>query len=452
MLEQWGEALGDVVSPHTRRLPALLVRSVLVALELTLIACVAESVLALPMAMYFHRATVLALPANLAVLPLIALLVPLAVLTFVLSLASSWLALLPGAMTALLLHGIVAGIRLLSHLDAAEVRVPGPAGWVALAAVGAWAGCCWLVRRGRWQAWLGALALPLITAAVLWPEPPLRHAGALEVTAIDVGQGDSLLAVNPEGSAMLIDAGGPVGGFGQAEVVAGFDVGQQVVSPYLWSRRMRRLDLMVLTHAHTDHMGGMPAVLANFRPRELWVGADPASPLYAALLADAARLGVTVRHVRAGDRIHWGSVEVLVLAPQPGYGNAGVPRNDDSVVLRMQLGKASALMEGDAERPSEDAMLARGLITPVTLLKVGHHGSRTSSNPEFLDAARPQQAVVSVGNGNTFGHPRGEVIAAFAQRGTRLFRTDQMGLTTFLLRPDGSVEDVTGTAESNPFP
>ena len=257
-----------------------------------------------------------------------------------------------------------------------------------------------------------------------------------------MGQGDSLLAVGPGGETMLIDAGGPVGSHGVSEVVSHFDVGEEVVSPYLWTRRLRRLDVLVLTHAHTDHMGGMPAVLENFRPRELWVSIDTGSPLYAALLGKAAALGVRVRHLHAGDEARFGSVAVSVLGPEVSYGNPGAPKNDDSLVLEMRLGKASVLLEGDAERPSEDAMAGAGRLDPVTLLKVGHHGSRTSSNPEFLALVRPRDAVVSVGLRNTFGHPRSEVIARFAGEGTHLFRTDEFGLTSFLLRPDGSIHEV----------
>jgi competence protein ComEC len=187
-------------------------------------------------------------------------------------------------------------------------------------------------------------------------------------------------------------------------------------------------------------MGGMPAILSDLHPRELWVGIDPDSRLYRALIADAARLQIPVRHLHAGDHQSWGSVQLEVLAPARSYSNPAAPKNDDSVVLHMQFGKASALLEGDAERPSEDTMVNAGLITPVTLLKVGHHGSKTSSNPEFLAAAQPREAVISVGRQNTFGHPRAEVIQRFAEAHTRLFRTDEFGLTTFLLSADGRVQ------------
>ena len=146
---------------------------------------------------------------------------------------------------------------------------------------------------------------------VLWPEPALVSHGMLEVTAIDVGQGDSILVVGPDGRTMLVDAGGPVGGLTEtAEATSRFDVGEEVVSPYLWSRRFRRLDVLVLSHAHSDHMGGMPAVMRNFRPRELWVSIDPNSEAYRALLVEAKELGVVVRHFYAGDRVTWDGIEV----------------------------------------------------------------------------------------------------------------------------------------------
>ena len=448
-LELWGEALADLLGHRARRLPARALRVAFWALELALVGVVAELVMVLPMAIYFHRAAVFALPANLLVVPLLGLLAPAAVATFAAALLSPWAALLPGAVTALLLHGVRAGIWQASRLQAANVRVPGPVWWVALLAVAGWCACCWAVRRSGWGAVAAALALPALAAMVLWPEPMIRTRGALEITAIDVGQGDSLLAVTPEGRTMLIDAGGPVGSHGVSEIVSNFDVGEEVVSPYLWTRRLRRLDVMVLTHAHTDHMGGMPAALENFRPRELWVSVDTGSALYAALLKKAGDLGIQVRHLHAGDQAMLGSVAVSVLGPEPAYRNPGAPRNDDSLVLEMRLGKASVLLEGDAERPSEDAMVAAGRLHPVTLLKVGHHGSRTSSNPEFLAQVRPVDAVVSVGKRNTFGHPRAEVIERFSSGRTHLFRTDEFGLTSFLLTADGGIHE---TVRGLPIP
>jgi competence protein ComEC len=268
----------------------------------------------------------------------------------------------------------------------------------------------------------------------------------LEVTAIDVGQGDSIFVVAPNGETMLVDAGGPVGAVSEAaEATSRFDIGEEVVSPYLWSRRVRRLDIVALSHAHSDHMGGMPAILRNFRPRELWVSIDPNSAAYRALLQEANDLGVLVRHFYAGDQLAWGGIRVSVLAPESGYANPGEPINNDSLVLRLQYERSSVLLEGDAEAPSERAMLTHGRLSPVTLLKVGHHGSRTSTTQEFFNATAPKDAVVSVGKGNTFGHPRYEVIARIAAARTKLYRTDEFGLTTFLLGRDGDIREIVGS-------
>jgi competence protein ComEC len=447
MLRVWGESFAGVFGEWAYGVPARVVRWGLIAVELALIGLVAELVMVLPMAMYFHRATVFALPANMLSVPLVAMVAPMALVTFCAALLSPWLAMVPGMCTALLLHGITAVIGRVSAVRMADMRVPGPVWWVGLLALAGWGFCMWAVRRSRGWAWAAVAVLPLIAVMVLWPERAVVSAGAMEVTAIDVGQGDSLLVVSPEGRTMLVDAGGPVGGVNEAaEATSRFDVGEEVVSPYLWSRRIRRLDVIALSHAHSDHMGGMAAVMRSFKPRELWVGVDPDSEAYRELLEEARGLGVVVRHLRAGEDVAWGGTKVKVLAPEVGYVNAGAPVNNDSLVMRVEYGKASVLLEGDAEAPSERAMLAR--MTPVTLLKVGHHGSRTSTTPEFFAAAAPKDAVVSVGKGNTFGHPRYEVIERIGAAGTRLYRTDEFGLSTFLLGRDGGIREVVGASDS----
>jgi competence protein ComEC len=447
MLRLWSETVEDIVGGWARGLPSLLVRWSLWALELALIGAVAEMVMVLPMAVYFHRATMFAVPTNMLSVPLVAVLAPMAVITFCASLLSPWAALLPGAATALLLHGVTGVIGRVSAVRAADLRVPAPVGWVALLAIVAWAFCCWAVRRSRGWAWTAVAVLPLVPLMVLWPEPAVVTPGMMEVTAIDVGQGDSIFIVGPDGSTMLLDAGGPVGGVTEAaEATSRFDVGEEVVSPYLWSRRLRHLDVLALSHAHSDHMGGMPAVMRNFKPRELWVSIDPNSDAYRALLSEAKSLGVQVRHFYAGDQIAWGGTQVTILAPEAGYSNPREPVNNDSLVMRMQYGKSSVLLEGDAEAPSEREMLAHGRIAAVTLLKIGHHGSRTSTTQEFLAAAAPKDAVVSVGRGNTFGHPRYEVIERIADARTKLYRTDEFGLTTFLLGRDGGIHEVAGAS------
>jgi competence protein ComEC len=447
MLRLWSETLAGIVGDWTRGLPSSLVRFSLWALELALIGAIAEMVMVLPMAVYFHRATMFAVPTNMLSVPLVAVLAPIAIITFCASLISPWVAMLPGAVTALLLHGVTGVIGRISAVHAADLRVPAPVWWIALLAVAAWAFCCWAVRRSRGWAWAAVAVLPLVALMVLWPERAIISSGMMEVTAIDVGQGDSIFIAGPDGATMLVDAGGPVGGVTEAaETTSRFDIGEEVVSPYLWSRRLRHLDVIVLSHAHSDHMGGMPAVMRNFRPRELWVSIDPNSEAYRALLAEATDLGVNVRHFYAGDQLVWGGTQVTILAPEAGYQNPSEPVNNDSLVMRMQYGQSSVLLEGDAEAPSEREMLERGRVAGVTLLKVGHHGSRTSTTQEFFNAAAPKDAVVSVGRGNTFGHPRYEVIERIAAARTKLYRTDEFGLTTFLLGRDGGIHEIAGAS------
>jgi competence protein ComEC len=447
MLRLWSEAIAGIAGDWARGLPSLLVRWSFWALELALIGAVAEMVMVLPMAVYFHRATMFAVPTNMLSVPLVAILAPIAVITFCTSLLGPWVALLPGAATALLLHGITGVIGRVSAVHAADLRVPAPVWWIALLAVVAWAFCCWAVRRSRSWAWTAVVVLAVVPLMVLWPELAIVSPGVMEVTAIDVGQGDSIFIVGPDGSTMLLDAGGPVGGVTEAaEATSRFDIGEEVVSPYLWSRRFRRLDVLALSHAHSDHMGGMPAVMRSFKPRELWVSIDPSSDAYRALLSEATELGVQVRHFHAGDQLAWGGTQVTILAPETGYANPREPVNNDSLVMRIQYGKSSVLLEGDAEAPSEREMLAHGRVAAVTLLKIGHHGSRTSTTQEFLDAAAPKDAVVSVGRGNTFGHPRYEVIERIAGARVKLYRTDQFGLTTFLLGRDGGICEVVGAS------
>ena len=432
-----GEHLSPLLGRAGLSLPALLARWTLWFCELLLVTCIAELFMTLPMAVYFHRVTALAIPANLLSIPFIGIMMPLVLLTFACSLIHPWVALVPGACTAALLHAITWTVTTISHFHAADVRIPAPELPVAALILLCWAFALWAIRKRRWIASAGLAALLVATVLVLWPEAAVRHRGVLEVTALDVGQGDSLLVVSPEGRTLLVDAGGPIGGpFAHATT---FDIGEEVVSPYLWSRRIRRLDAIALTHAHSDHMGGMPAILRNFRPRELWIGSNPNAPDYTALLAQARALGITVRRFHAGDSFVFGGTQVQVLAPQADYLPGNAPANNDSLVLDLHYGLSSALLEGDAEAASEQAMLRSGLILPATLLKAGHHGSRTSTTPSFLAAASPRAAVISVGRRNPFGHPRSEVILEFANTHTPLYRTDLMGASSFFLNQNGTL-------------
>jgi competence protein ComEC len=179
-------------------------------------------------------------------------------------------------------------------------------------------------------------------------------------------------------------------------------------------------------------MGGLPSVLRNFHPDELWVGKNPRFAAYNALLDEASGLHVRLRPLHSGDSLNFGATLIDVLAPFPDYMPGPEPTNNDSLVLHVRYQATSVLLEGDAEAPIEDAMLAEpGLQS--TLLKVGHHGSLTSTRPEFLAQVAPQWAVISCGLHNRFHHPRPEILARLQAAHVRTLRTDTIGCVSFRL-------------------
>jgi competence protein ComEC len=414
------------------------IRSSIRIVELVIVSVVVEMAMALPMAVYFHRITIFALPVNLFIVPLLAVLVPAALLTLIAALLWPAAAGVAAIFAAIPLHFAVWLVRVFGSLRLGDFRTPSPLLWQSLAFVAFLAAAILLARGGHRQRRAAWAALVVAVFPAVAPRPVDRPRHALLMEAIDVGQGDSLLLITPDGKTLLIDGGGFGGGPRQAPQE--FDIGEEVVSPALWARGIRRLDAVALSHAHSDHMGGLPAVLRNFRPAELWVGNNPDVASYRALLAEAAGLHVSVRVFRAGDAFRLGATQISVLAPSANYRPGSEPDNNDSLVLHVTYGATSVLLEGDAEAPIEQAMLAEpGLAS--TLLKVGHHGSITSTRPEFLARVAPQWAVISCGLHNRYGHPRGEVLAELQAARVRTFRTDLNGASCFVLDGKTTVAD-----------
>ena len=425
---------GPLASFLTTTLP----RAALALYELMVISAITQAVLVLPMRIYFHRAAIVGLPANLLVLPLAGVLLNSAVAAIALSYLWMPLGHAAALITTATLHWTLRCLQALSHLRISQWRIPDPSVTIVLIAVAGIILAVLTARRWRVMA-LSGVAILFVTAALaaFSRTAPNIALGKLEITAIDVGQGDSLLVVSPDGHTLLMDAGGAVG-----PTRGEFDYGEDVVSPYLWSRGIGHLDVIALTHAHQDHIGGMARMVENFRPQELWVGINPPTEDLARLYRAAADNGATVQRHVAGETFAWGDAEIRMLSPPPDWRPRSVPTNDDSLTLLISYGNTRALLAGDVEKRIEQFIA--GESPAADLLKVAHHGSSTSSTPEFLAAVHPGYAVISVGYRNTYGFPRSTVLERLQQAHIKTWRTDQFGAVTFLL--DGNKVEANSAA------
>jgi competence protein ComEC len=275
-----------------------------------------------------------------------------------------------------------------------------------------------LAEAGRRLAWI-----MVCTCWLTLVPGPLPGSGVsdrdLALHFLDVGQGDGAAVRTPLGHWVLVDAG-PAGDRG--------DAGRRVVAPFLSRHGARSLSLVVISHAHADHLGGVPSVLSGLRAGLV---IEPAAmvpdPRYTAFLGQLQTRRIPWHPARRGERFSLDGVTFTVLHPAPGWPHWGEDVNEDSLVLLVEYGSFQAVLAGDAGFPAESAMA--GLVGPIDVLKVGHHGSRGSTGDEWLRALHPRVAVISVGR-NDYGHPAPATLARLTRSSAEVHRTDREGTIT----------------------
>jgi competence protein ComEC len=294
--------------------------------------------------------------------------------------------------------------------------LPSLVGGLVLAAASAW----W-IRSGRRAPRVIVVAAVALAPVLAWSTalsagPP----SGLEVRFFDVGQGDAALVTSPEGASVLVDAGPD----------------EAQVATELSALGVKRLDLVVATHPHADHIAGLPAVLARF-PVGLLVepGCPDDSPFQRELQRSVRAEGIRVHHPRAGETLTVADLRLDVLSPEDCWIGTESDPNNDSLVLLLSLGEDTVLLTGDLEVPAQEALLERGVPTDVDVLKVPHHGGATSLET-FFDAVDADLAVVSTGP-NTYGHPVPQVLAWIRETGAEVLRTDRLGDVLVIFGPEG---------------
>ena len=392
------------------------------------------------MARDFHRITLAAPIVNLAAVPLTGILVPLGFLTLGSGLLLPGLSRIMAAplsyITLLLLHIV----HCFARLPKWSYRIPGPHLWLIISFFAFALLLATIMRiahplRRRIASGLSAGLVACSLLIALFPFAPVWSAGKLELSVLDVGQGDSLFVVSPQGKTILIDGGGAFGGFG-GQSNHRIDPGEEAVSPYLWSRGFQRIDVVALTHAHQDHLGGLVAVLENFRVGQLWVGREVHSQALAHVEKLARDRKIPIEHETRANTFAWDNVQGKFLWPEASStAPSDAAKNDDSLVVRLRYADRALMLPGDAEKEAEHEILSENSPDELEadVLKIGHHGSKNSTTAEFLAAVKPRVAIISVGEDNPYGHPNAELLERLANAGVRVLRTDRDGAVHVLM-------------------
>jgi len=365
----------------------------------------------------FNRVTFSSLILNFAALPLVALIMSCGYIFIPLSFVSSFLAQLLAKVLNYLIDLLIGCSHIFDSLTFISYRIPTPH----------------LLTITGYFLFLYLLLLPLkikrqklilflfflVFFAVLISYPFSPKSKNLKLTFIDVGQGESILVEFPGKRKMLIDGGGfPEGTF---------DIGENVVSPFLWKKGLKKIDYLVLTHAHPDHLNGLKAVSKNFKIGEYWEAYSPTE--VEAYTEFKSLLGsfIPIKRLFRGDSYQQKKVIIEVLHPESGKTYVPTVHNDHSLVLRLLYGQTSILLPGDIGTDAENKILENSREIQSQVLKSPHHGSRSSSSKAFLDRVAPEIVVISIGLGNRYGLPDHEVLERYKKMGIKVYRTDHHG-------------------------
>ncbi|HYJ91347.1 MAG TPA: ComEC/Rec2 family competence protein, partial [Pyrinomonadaceae bacterium] len=279
----------------------------------------------------------------------------------------------------------------------------------------------------------GAIFLGAII--ILHPFSSPRPDGRLHIDFLDVGQGDSALVTFPDGKTLLIDGGGRMefrndeGDGDDAFVPDQQGIGESVVSPVLWNKGYSNIDYILATHADADHIQGLNDVAKNFSIGKALFGRMPADdPEFQELVAVLKQRNIPYDYVSRGQQLKFGGATIEFLYPRSDISPDAPSDNNHSIVVRIIYGSRAVLLTGDIERVAESDLVNGGGTLHADLIKVPHHGSRTSSTSEFINAVGAKYAVISVGRHSRFGHPHGEVVDRWSASGAQVMTTGEQGM------------------------